>query len=197
MAIPERAKIYNDWSKIINLKRNNPVFKRNYSISPDGNNVRQRIYIFDNNLPTTQLKNVVVLANFSVASQGINPSFPYAGTWVNLMDNTTINVTNTTTPITIESGGFRIYGNQVALGSNDFQATSAITLYPNPSSGFFNLSQDVIKANVYSVTVQLVKIFGTKFSNYNFQISDSINGIYIVKATDSDGRTQSLKLIEN
>jgi 1,4-alpha-glucan branching enzyme len=197
LAIPERAKIYTDWSKMINLKRNNPVFKGDYSISPDGNNVRQRIYIFDNNLPASQLKNVVILANFSVASQGINPSFPYAGTWVNLMDNTTINVTNTTTPITIESGGFRIYGNQAALGSNDFQATSAITLYPNPSSGFFNLSQDVIKADVYSVTGQLVKSFGTQFSNYNFQISDLINGIYIVKVTDSDGRTQSLKLIKN
>jgi 1,4-alpha-glucan branching enzyme len=197
LAIPERAKIYNDWSKMINLKRNNPVFKGDYSISPDGNNVRQRIYVFDNNLPASQLKNVVILANFSVASQGINPSFPYTGTWVNLMDNTTINVTNTTTPITIESGGFRIYGNQAALGTNDFQATSAITLYPNPSSSFFNLSQDVIKADVYSVTGQLVKSFGTQFSNYNFQISDLLNGIYLVKVTDSDGRTQSLKLIKN
>lgn len=197
LAVPERAKIYNDWSKMINLKRNNPVFKGDYSISPDGNNVRQRIYVFDNNLPASQLKNVVILANFSVASQGVNPSFPYAGTWVNLMDNSTINVTNTTTPITIESGGFRIYGNQAALGTNDFQETSAITLYPNPSSGFFNLSQDVAKADVYSVTGQLVKSFGTQFSNYNFQISDLINGIYIVKVTDADGRTQSLKCIKN
>jgi 1,4-alpha-glucan branching enzyme len=197
LAVPERAKIYNDWSKMINLKRNNPVFKGDYSISPDGNNVRQRIYVFDNNLPASQLKNVVILANFSVASQGVNPSFPYAGTWVNLMDNSTINVTNTTTPITIESGGFRIYGNQAALGTNDFQETSAITLYPNPSSGFFNLSQDVAKADVYSVTGQLVKSFGTQFSNYNFQVSDLINGIYIVKVTDADGRTQSLKCIKN
>jgi hypothetical protein len=31
------------------------------------------------------------------------------------MDNTTINVTDTSAPITVEAGGFRIYGNKVAL----------------------------------------------------------------------------------
>jgi hypothetical protein len=197
LAVPERAKIYNDWSKMIDLKRNNPVFKGDYTISTDGSNVRQRIYVFDNSLPASQLKNVVILANFSVASQGINPNFPYTGTWVNLMDNTTINVTNTSTAVTIESGGFRIYGNQAALGTNDFQATSEITLFPNPSSNFFNLSQDVAKADVYSVTGQLVKSFGTQFSNYNYSISDLVNGIYVVKVTGTDGRLQSLKLIKN
>jgi hypothetical protein len=28
LAVPERAKIYNDWSKMIDLKRNNPVLRR-------------------------------------------------------------------------------------------------------------------------------------------------------------------------
>jgi hypothetical protein len=45
-----------------------------------------------------------------------------------------------------------------ALG-NDFRCTSEIILFPNPSSNFFNLSQDVVKADVYSVTGQLVKSF--------------------------------------
>jgi hypothetical protein len=30
------------------------------------------------------------------------------------MDNTTINVTDASAPITIEAGGFRVYGNKVA-----------------------------------------------------------------------------------
>jgi hypothetical protein len=31
---------------------------------------------------------------------------PYTGTWYNLMDNSTINV-NTSSPISVEAGGFR------------------------------------------------------------------------------------------
>src|SRR5690606_19314 len=77
LANSQRAQIYNDWSKMIQLKIQEPVFEGNYAISPDGNNIRQRIYIYDDALPSTQLKNVVVLANFSVAAQNVNPSFPY------------------------------------------------------------------------------------------------------------------------
>jgi hypothetical protein len=37
----------------------------------------------------------------------IATGFPYTGTWYNLMDNTTINVTDASAPITIEAGGFK------------------------------------------------------------------------------------------
>ncbi|MCC5353884.1 hypothetical protein LMP63_13905, partial [Staphylococcus aureus] len=72
------------------------------------------IYIFDNTLPATQLKNVVVLCNFSVANLTIIPAFPYTGTWYNLMDNTSINVTDVNAAIAINSGQFLVYGNKLA-----------------------------------------------------------------------------------
>jgi hypothetical protein len=42
----------------------------------------------------TQLKDVLVLGNFDVTAKAIATGFPYTGTWYNLMDNTTINVTD-------------------------------------------------------------------------------------------------------
>ncbi|WP_395064927.1 alpha-amylase family glycosyl hydrolase [Flavobacterium sp.] len=197
LGITERAKIYNDWSKMINLKRNNPVFNGDYSISPNGSNVRQRIYVYDNSLPASQLKNVVILANFSVASQNVTPDFPYTGTWVNLMDNTTINVTNTTTAITIESGGFRIYGNQpAALATDDFTKINYINLVPNPASTYFNLNTDVTKVEVFSITGQLVKSFKNQLENYQYSISDLNQGVYIVKVTDANYNEKTLRLIK-
>ena len=198
LAVTERAKIYNDWAKMNALKITEPVFEGSYAISPDGNNVKQRIYIFDNSLPSTQLKNVVVLANFSVANLTIVPSFPYAGTWYNLMDNSSINVTDVNAPIAINAGQFFVYGNKLStLGNNEIEAAKAITLSPNPTSNNFTLSANTTKVEIYSITGQLVKSYKSNFSTESqFEISDLNNGIYLVKATDTNDRETTLKLVK-
>jgi len=198
LGVTERAKIYNDWAKMIALKVNEPVFEGSYTISPDGNNVKQRIYIFDTALPSTQLKNVVVLANFSVANLTIVPSFPYAGTWYNLMDNTSITVTDINAPISINAGQFFVYGNkQATLGINDNQSAKTITLFPNPTSNYFTLSANTTKVEIYSITGQLVKSYKSNFSSETpFEISDLNSGIYLVKVTDTIDREITLKLVK-
>ncbi|MBC7523532.1 MAG: T9SS type A sorting domain-containing protein, partial [Flavobacterium sp.] len=196
LGITERAKIYNDWAKMIYLKENNPVFNGSYSISPNGNNIRQRVYVYDNSLPASQLKNVVILANFSVASQNITPDFPYAGNWVNLMDNTTMNVTNTANSIAVEAGGFRIYGNQAALGNENFSKLNYITLFPNPATNSFSLNSAILKVEIYSVTGQLVKSFQNETESYQYSISDLNQGIYLVKIIDVNSSEKTLKLVK-
>lgn len=197
-AVPQRAQIYNDWAKMIALKRNNPVFNGSYSISPNANNVKQRVYVFDNSLPSTQLKNVVILGNFSVAALAITPDFPYTGTWYNLMDNTSINVTSTSATMTIESGGFRIYGNKPAtLGINDFSTINEVSLYPNPAQGSFSIKGQVAKVQVFSLTGQLVKAFDNVVSEeYQFDINDLSKGVYLVKVLDEYNNSKTLKLIK-
>jgi hypothetical protein len=183
---------------MIALKVNEPVFEGSYAISPDGNNVKQRIYIYDNALPSTQLKNVVVLANFSVANLTLVPSFPYTGTWYNLMDNTSINVTDVNAPIAINTGQYFVYGNKLAtLGYNEIEATKAITLSPNPTSNYFTLSDNTTNVEIYSMTGQLVKNFKSNFSSESqFQIGDLNIGIYLVKVTNTNEREIILKLVK-
>ncbi len=198
LGVSQRAKIYNDWAKMISLKINEPVFEGSYAISPDANNVKQRIYIYDNALPSTQLKNVVVLANFSVANLNIVPSFPYSGTWYNLMDNTSINVTDVNAVITINSGQFLIYGNKLAtLQINDVELTMEIGLFPNPTSNYFTIDAPTSKVEIYSLTGQLVKSFKSNFnSESQFEVNDLNNGIYLVKVTDTNDREATLKLVK-
>ena len=194
LGITQRSKIYNDWARMIALKTNNPVFNGNYAISPNNNNIRQRIYVFDTAL--SGLNSVVILANFSVASQNITPDFPFAGTWYNLMDNTPITVTNTTTPISIEAGGFRIYGNQAALANDEFSKINFINLSPNPASTSFTLNTNVAKVQIFSITGQLVKTFNNELEDFQYSISDLNQGIYLVKVTDENNKEKSLKLIK-
>ena len=198
MTLPKRAKIYNDWAKMIDLKKNNPVFNGSYAISPDGNNVKQRIYVFDNSLPASGLKNVVILANFSVAALNVVPDFPFTGTWVNLMDNSTINVSSTNAAIPIESGGFRIYGNKpAALSNQDFEVTKTVSLYPNPTNSQFVLTTEAKTVAIYNVAGQVVKSFQGNFElTATYDVNDLKSGIYLVKITDQNNRQSSTKLIK-
>jgi hypothetical protein len=154
--------------------------------------------VYDDLLPSTQLKNVVIIANMSVASQNINPSFPYTGNWYNLMDNTPYNVTNATATITLPPGGFRVYGNQpLALGNDDFEINNKVSLYPNPTSGSFSIKGQVTKVEVYSITGQRVKSFENISSeSYQFDINELNKGVYLVKAFDLNNNSATMKLIK-
>ncbi len=198
-AVAQRAQIYNDWAKMIEMKVNEPVFEGNYAISPDGNNIRQRIYVWDDALPSSQLKNVVILANFSVAAQNINPNFPYPGTWYNLMDNSTLAITGATqaTPINLPAGTYRIFGNQLpTLNTDQFEAVENVSLYPNPTAGTFSINTITTKVQVFSITGRLVKSFeGLRDQGESLDVSDLAPGVYLVRATDVIGREKTMKMI--
>jgi 1,4-alpha-glucan branching enzyme len=196
LGVPERAKIYNDWAKMIDLKKNNPVFKANYSIN-SGTTLQPKIYIWDDALPASQLKNVVVLTNFDVNAQNITPNFPYVGTWVNLIDNTAISVSSTTAPINIEAGGFRVYGNQSTLAVQNFNPLETINIFPNPANTYFTLSKENVKVTVYNLTGQVVKNFSSKSELNQYDIADLQLGVYLIKVTDEMQHEKTLRLIKN
>jgi hypothetical protein len=149
-------------------------------------------------LPATQLKNVVILANYSVAAQSITADFPYTGTWYNLMDNSITNVTATNMQITLGPGEYRIYGNQVsaALANDSFETISKVELYPNPTLNAFQISVDAKKVEIYSLTGQLIQTENNCIANKEINISNLAKGIYIVKITNSDSISVSKKLIK-
>lgn len=198
-----RVKIYNDWAKLISLKVNEPVFEGSYTISPEFVNgspdfLRQRIYVFDNSLPETVLKNVVVLANFATTAVSINPNFPYTGEWYDLMDNSSYQVNNTTTTISIPPGQFRIFGNkQALLSTDDFLFTTTLTLAPNPTTDYFTLNVAVERVEIYSMTGQLVKTFNNSYTKeFLFDVNDLNRGIYLVKAFNENNQNKVMKLVK-
>ncbi len=195
---PLRNSVYNAFSKFINLKKSEPVFNGDYTISSDINNLRQRIYIFDNALPTTQLKNVVVLANFSVDTQNINPSFPYTGIWYDLMTDAQVNITNTTATISLAPGEFKVYGNRLpTLSTDNIVFANEFSIVPNPTTDVFSISVPTSKVELYTITGQLVRKFEANFDeNHTFSIEDLTSGIYFVKAIDNQGRENTMKLIK-
>ena len=192
-----RNKIYADWSKMITMKIAEPVFSGTATMS-SGGSLTPNIKITNSDLAVTQLKDVLVLANFELSTQNVATGFPYTGTWYNLMDNSSITVTDVDATIAIPAGDFRIYGNKVAnLAIANYEKTNTIHLYPNPASSYFTLNTNTTKVQVFSMTGQLVKSFDTNHSKDTpFAISDLSKGLYIVKVLNDNNETEVMKFIK-
>ena len=193
-----RNKIYNDWAKMITLKKTEPVFLGTATMANTAT-LTVNIKITNSSLTSAQLKDVVILANFDTVAQNMIPGFQYAGAWYNLMDNSTINVADVNAPINLAPGEFRIYGNKQAnLAIEDFEKGNQLSLHPNPVADYFTLGFITSKVEIYSITGQLVKTFNTNGNaDYQFSVSELPSGLYLVKAFDEYNKIQVAKFIKN
>ena len=202
LADTRRTAILNDWSKLIKLKTSEPVFVGDHIMSTDGSNLKQRIHVFDNNLASTQLKNVVVIANFDTSTTTINPNFPTTGytypmTWYDLMDNNTpVTISSATALMTVNAGKFKVFGNRPStLSSDDYNAfTPDIILYPNPVKNSFAISQDAAEVAIYTLTGQLVGNYASVAADQSISIEHLQLGIYLVKIKTTSGFIQMKKI---
>jgi len=177
---PNRNQIYYDWSKMLALKQSEPVFNGSYEIH--SGSFTPVIYIWDDNIPISQLKNVVIVANFDVYSHTVNTSFPFTGTWYNLMDNTTFNVSNSTMSINLQPGEYRILGNQPTTVTTSEYTNLNYELYPNPAHNELKVNQALTKLEIYTINGQLIKSIQVKPEQMRFDISQLKDGFYLVKA---------------
>ena len=191
-----RKKVYDDWAKMIQLKTDEPVFENgthSWNFTQTG---RPRLDIWTGTSPSSVLNYVFVLTNMTNSVYNATGGFPYLGTWYDLMDGSSFEVTNTAMNVAIEADGFRIFGNKnPALNSSQFEY-SQIAMVPNPTATSFAINADVINVEIYAITGQRVKSFSSKSAGSLFDIQDLNSGIYIVKVLDSQSRSSTIKLIK-
>ncbi|HEX8576212.1 MAG TPA: alpha-amylase family glycosyl hydrolase [Flavobacterium sp.] len=192
-----RKKVYDDWARLIDLKKNENVFENgthtwNFSVAG-----RTRLDIKTSDAPTPNLSYVFVLTNASNTVYNAVGGFPYAGTWYDLMTGASFAVADLNMNIPIEADGFRVFGNQQALLSNRGFDFKSVALYPNPSKGNFSISTNTKQVTIYSITGQTVKEFKGNFdATYSFTTDNLNQGMYIVKVLDDQDRESTLKLIK-
>jgi isoamylase len=175
----------------------NPVFDTK-TFSIDSGNLMRRIYIYDNTIGASNLKNVVILANFTLTAQNIVPDLPYAGTWYNLMDNSIRTFGATTTPGTIQPGDFIILGNQAssALATEEaanFETATKIQLEQNPMANgearlkFSNAKNGVL--SIYDLSGNLLKTAKTEFDNGTqvLPLNNFKSGMYLIQLKTDKG----------
>jgi hypothetical protein len=191
-----RSAIYNNWAKMIDLKTNQNVFENGTYAWNIGNTGHPRLDVYTSTTQTSALSYVFVLTNFTDSTYNVAGGFPFTGTWANLMDNTTFNVATTSMNISIEPGGFRVFGNQQVLNNETFDTSELITMSPNPAATYFTLNSDVEKVQIFSITGQLLKSFSKVSSNNQYAIADLNQGVYLVKITDANYHEKTMRLIK-
>jgi hypothetical protein len=196
---PNRTQVYDTWSKLIQLKLQEPIFETQNFTLEVADDIEKKIFLVDDNAGPNDLEFVIIVGNFGVNTITTQPFFQETGTWYNLMTETTLPVNDTNMSITLAPGEFKIYGNElVTLSNEDFSSfKNDIVIYPNPSSSYFSLNKSVENIVIYNVTGQVVKQFEGDFdTNHRFDIEDLNSGLYFVKAQSQD-KTLSVKLLKD
>jgi glycosidase len=192
-----RHRLYDIFSAMIHLRRENEVFGTDDFSWSLGSALR-RINL--NHLSM----NAVVLGNFDVTSDSINPDFQNTGWWYEFFTGDSLNVSDVNQLIPLEAGEYRIYTTK-RLSTPDItmEIYSAeeepldIMLFPNPISDFFYVNCE----NVYeNLEIEIFDLTGRLALNKRINSSDKVSietlksGIYIV-IIKSKNKVYTRKLI--
>ena len=199
LADAARSNVYNSWARMINLKKTEPVFENgqfSWNFSQTG---KPRLDIHTSTSQTSELSYVFVLTNFSDAAYNTS-GFPFTGTWYNMMDDSPLLVTATNQNVTIEPGGFRIFGNKPStlLASESFVGNKKLSIAPNPGNEYFSLNVETSSVKIFTITGQLIKSFRNQMNkDAQFNVNDLNKGMYLVKVIDNDNNEQTIKFLKN
>lgn len=188
-----RQDLRNVTAKMIALKKQFPSTFNTDDYSLNVNGLVKRINLNDN----IGNSDVVIVANFDVTTQSVNPNFPTTGTWYEQFSETSINITNPTASLSLQPGEYRLYSQTQNLRVADIEKSNFIRIHPNPVEGFFSVNKNVNNVNIYSITGKLVKTFKGNFSkNYVFNITNLPPSMYLVKINSTLNEVSVLKIVK-
>jgi len=193
----DRRQLYHYYSTLIALRKSHEVFRTdNIAMTTAG--AMKRISLIHPDM------SVIILGNFGVTAADINPQFTATGAWYDYYNNSTLNVANTTDPINLQPGEFRIYTTLkldwpsfvgIAEPLEDVNTNSR--LWPNPTTGTIYVDLDVQSADNYSIN--LLNISGQKVTQllekrfekglHNLSFNPGLSpGIYLVEIKSGNSR---------
>ncbi len=83
------------------------------------------------------------------------------------------------------------------LDNSSFEAISNLKVYPNPSTGIFNISaQENVTIEVYDLVGKQIKTQEVPVGTSTIDISNYASGVYLLKATNTKGAVNNYKLIK-
>lgn len=188
--VPNRLRIYQTWSALIDLKKTYDVFRTtDYSMSVSG--MAKRI-----NLNNADM-NVTALGNFNIYLGEVTPNFQHTGWWYEFFTGDSIHVVNTTSAISLNPGEYRLY-TDVRLQTPEIIVTNDnitvntennVLALPNPSGDNFFIQTDLqnsadVYVEVYSMSGQKIysKAFGAQAAGvfrFTWDGTDAEAGVYM------------------
>lgn len=193
--VPERAKLYDVYSQILNLRLTEEVFSTTDFIMLGTSAVKTLKLNHSEN-------NARVVANFSTKEQITELPFDHTGWWYSHFEGDSINVTETSKTISLLPGEYRLYSQKKMDGFESNKTDKPIIsddkliLYPVPAVDelrIWSKSDDVKEIFIYTLT-------GDKAIQIPFQdkidISWLVPGSYVVLVSLKSGKNVNKKFIK-
>lgn len=140
-ADPDRFRLYQTWSALLNLRAEQPIFRSNATqvLALPGTGNLKRAALRNGDL------DAIVIGNFGLTTANINAAFTRTGTWYDYFGNREVNVTDNNTQVSLRPGEFRVltsnfvgyapFGLLTNVESEPLVESATFTmdsLYPNP-----------------------------------------------------------------
>ena len=123
---------------------------------------------------------MVIIGNFLPSGNAsINPNFPATGTWFDYLTGETMEVTNVNSPISLESGKFKILTNKkidLPTGIKEIEKGKPVLMQTQDILTIIS-EEPVVAAKIYNINGQLIK--HTKEENI-ISISNLPKGYYVI-----------------
>ncbi|MDO5509327.1 MAG: alpha-amylase family glycosyl hydrolase [Weeksellaceae bacterium] len=196
-----RAAVYDTWSKLINLRVNEDVFNTTTYIINSGN-LLPRIHVWKESLPSSTLRDVIVVANFTLNSANVAPQFPYTGTWYDLMTNDAYTVSAMSQEVNLPAGQFRIFGNRPTetLAASDAVAEveNSLVIIQNPVKGgllqFDFAVSDRSSYAIYDMSGKLITQ-NSLATQHRHSVNVKLNSGAYILVVEQNGKIASSKFV--
>ncbi len=111
--VPARKAIYDEWSDLIRLRVNEPIFETtDFTMDLAAESGLKKIQLTDPDATGNAIRHVTIIGNFGTTTQSIDPSFQETGIWYEFLeDNLKYVVVDANKEISLMPGEFRIFGN--------------------------------------------------------------------------------------
>jgi len=131
---------------------------------------------------------VVIVGNFDVTEQDVTITFPETGTYYDYFGQSTIEVSNTQTTITMAPGAYKIYSTrqfESPLAIPSAEAGMESVVFPNPANNYISFTlENIANVEIFNSTGQLV--MSEQVSSNTVSIEALKSGFYFVKLTDTE-----------
>ncbi len=131
MSKADRVKLYKEYSKLITLKKKNPLFSTT-DFQLDVSGAVKKITL------TSGDKSAVILGNFDVVSTNVSPGFPHTGKWYDYITGDSLVVSDVNYNLIFKPGEYRLYLSEKFTESYGIFETQkdpfSVVVSPNPVS---------------------------------------------------------------
>lgn len=193
---PLRKDLYLFWRRLLELKREERIFKTNHFTLEVADDYEKKIYLVDNEATGDEIKYVIIVGNFGVTPLTTQPFFQETGTWYNMIDNSPFEVNDTQMSITLSPGEFRVFANGISVLETQVSVQNSFRMYPNPATNKIYFTGNISNITVWDLSGKNVLNVNNYTANQPIDVSQWESGIYLVRIINHQ-QTQNFKFIKN